>query len=221
MRGIGIGQTIKLFIIPEVKQLIIRQMTAAQGPGGGGSAALVSAFTDNTVAGTERVLREVTGWLLINTMRSERTQFNMLSEQTLANAWRKRAFSSLLEKHNEVGSTVRSAVPTAPGQLTTAELLPKCLDVFRERLDYSVRNTVPVSVPFAIKLEKLLAANALFVSDDASKATVDLVRRWVTEKGDGKALPPPASPSAAASGAAAPPPPVAQRSMGACFFDMM
>jgi len=39
-------------------------------------------------------LRRVAGWLHINAMRSERLQFHLLCEQSLASVWRKAALTS-------------------------------------------------------------------------------------------------------------------------------
>lgn len=44
----------------------------------------------------EGVLKDITAWLIINTMRSEKVQFNMLCEQNLHTVWRKRAFNMLM-----------------------------------------------------------------------------------------------------------------------------
>jgi hypothetical protein len=86
MRGIGAGQTIDLFIIPEVQQLIVRELTAAKMPATGST-------------GLRKALEDICAWLTINSMRSERVQFNMLCVQNTSNVWRKYAYEQLLRQH--------------------------------------------------------------------------------------------------------------------------
>jgi hypothetical protein len=65
MRGIAKGQTIELFIIPEVKQMVTQFCGAARfGP-----------LTD------QQLLAGVSAWLVVNAMKSETTQSNILIEQ--------------------------------------------------------------------------------------------------------------------------------------------
>ena len=67
MRGIGEGQTLSVYVIPEAQQLIQRQLTKA---------GYVDGQTDaTTVASVERAaLLDVTAWLVINSMKTERVQ---------------------------------------------------------------------------------------------------------------------------------------------------
>merc|ERR1712185_544747 len=44
----------------------------------------------------EQMLIDVVGWLILNSMLTERTQFKLLCEQNLAAVWRKRAYRNLL-----------------------------------------------------------------------------------------------------------------------------
>ena len=44
------------------------------------------------------LLRAVCAWLIVNTMKSERLQFNLLCEQSVQNVWRKRAYWTLLRQ---------------------------------------------------------------------------------------------------------------------------
>jgi len=45
------------------------------------------------------MLVNVTAWLVVNSMRSERIQFNQLCIQNVSNVWRKKAFKTLLANH--------------------------------------------------------------------------------------------------------------------------
>lgn len=125
MRGIARGQTIQLFIIPEVATLIRRELAAA-------------GYSSTAVGGGEQTLRDVTAWLTINSMRSERVQFNQLCLQNVANVWRKKAFNSLLTQFDEFCKSGSNASPR----------LQICLDAFREKIDFSVESCVPQKVPF-------------------------------------------------------------------------
>ena len=52
-----------------------------------------------TVPGDRHTLCGVSGWLVINSMRSERLQFELLCEQSMRNVWRKRAFAALVKRY--------------------------------------------------------------------------------------------------------------------------
>mmetsp|Transcript_14755 Transcript_14755/g.40767 ORF Transcript_14755/g.40767 Transcript_14755/m.40767 type:complete len:3812 (+) Transcript_14755:277-11712(+) len=125
MRGIGKGQTIELFIIPEVMKLINDQMSgAAMTPpvaqpvalappaAGGYGADLLSmsspAFpqaqttTPEMRGSPQQLLVDVAAWLTVNGMRSENMQFRMLCHQSIDNVSRKRAFEVLTGHYREL-----------------------------------------------------------------------------------------------------------------------
>jgi hypothetical protein len=127
MRGIGKGQTIELFIIPEVMNLIAEKNThlqkhsnrghnplaiaapvaVAPAAGGGGSLLDFSAPAIVTGGGGayltgKPLLVAVSAWLTINGMRSENMQFNMLCRQSIENVWRKRGFYTLTSNYPEL-----------------------------------------------------------------------------------------------------------------------
>ena len=79
---------------------------------------------------TEQTLHDVTAWLIINGMKSERTQFNMLCGQNVSNVWRKLAFRRLLDDHSRVG--------TASG--AGDKILMQCIQVFREQVGSTERH---------------------------------------------------------------------------------
>lgn len=54
-------------------------------------------------------------------------------EQQAANVWRKRAFSAMKAAHDQFARDAKGS-----------DRLLGCLDTFRERVDHSVENTVPV-----------------------------------------------------------------------------
>eukprot|EP00439_Symbiodinium_sp_Y106_P025402 s2695_g3.t1 len=83
MRGIGRGQSICLYIIPEIEQLISRDIGLAHLPQLPGFASLGSRH--------KGVLDAVACWLLCQSMRTEKVQYAMLQLQNLANIWRRTA----------------------------------------------------------------------------------------------------------------------------------
>jgi len=86
MRGIGQGQSIRIFIIPEVLELMKRELSKN-----------VERRNINDDSNREKVLEDVVAWLIINAMRSEQTQWTMLQMQNATNVYRKSAFKDLLK----------------------------------------------------------------------------------------------------------------------------
>jgi hypothetical protein len=119
MRGIGEGQTVTILIIPEVKQLMRRQLKKqrssvstpdasplkptqvnselAELPTPPAAAAMGPATEGASTQAA--LLLDVSAWLVINSMRAERVQFDQLCGQNLANIWRQNAWNELLEGH--------------------------------------------------------------------------------------------------------------------------
>ena len=85
MRGIGLGQTLELFIIPEVMERINKhlrlllgsransQQIAAQSNGSG-----LLALRPVQSQATQHLLVHVASWLTLNGMKSENMQFRLL-----------------------------------------------------------------------------------------------------------------------------------------------
>ena len=147
MRGIGEGQTVTLLVIPEVEELMQRQLVKAgrsagsvaapagptapsegrlrelglnalaaavasdaalDGPANGVSAAdgaSAASYGEGVVSGSaptqQLLLCDVSAWLVINSMRAERVQFDQLCQQNLANIWRQNAFGHLMQGHRQ------------------------------------------------------------------------------------------------------------------------
>lgn len=125
MRGIGKGQTIHLFVVPEVLRLIDDQMkrgkagtnTGAnlfkpvvpqQPQGGAYGSDILSLSVANTgisvSSATEgrQLLVNVSAWLTVNGMKSENVQFRMLCQQSIDNVTRKRAHGTLIRNYKEL-----------------------------------------------------------------------------------------------------------------------
>jgi len=115
MRGIGKGQTIELFVIPEVMRLVEDQHNRANGSQtqpqtmalqpGNDLLALASqaSFIPSTNSGSSKqLLINVAAWLTVNGMKSENMQFRMLCHQSIDNVTRKRTFDLLTTNYREL-----------------------------------------------------------------------------------------------------------------------
>ena len=108
MRGIAKGQTIALLVIPEVQQLMKRQLSKARpaaavvedvpvGEGAVGAPSVERAPSAADRRPQSELLQDVAAWLTLNSMRTERVQFDQLCAQNLATLWRQNAWTQLLE----------------------------------------------------------------------------------------------------------------------------
>jgi hypothetical protein len=93
---------------------------------------------------TRRILRDVISWLVINSMRVDGIQFNLLCEQNVSNIWRKRAFGYITTHHLAMDSTSCPATAT------------RALQIFRERVDFNVENMVPTTSKYSEKIRNLI-----------------------------------------------------------------
>ena len=82
-------------------------------------------------------------------MRVDGIQFDLLCEQSVCNVWRKRAFNTLCQSYREVDASVEKPQVTAS------------LQIFRERVDFMIENTVPQNVQYSSKIEQLISGNRL------------------------------------------------------------
>jgi hypothetical protein len=127
MRGIGKGQTIVLITPPEVAMLVKMELSLGRGV----------AFEDQPElcsGSDEQDLRDVVAWLLLNGMKSERTQANMLVSQNTANVWKKRTYRRLMQLDDK-------ALLEAGGQ---SGRLSRLLTAWREEMDSQVPNAIPL-----------------------------------------------------------------------------
>lgn len=125
MRGIGNGQTLELFIIPEVMKLINDQQiklaknqgalaqrapVAPQAPPAGYGSDLLgmsnplaqTVHSPTLATGGRQLLVNVAAWLSVNGMKSENMQFRMLCQQSIDNVTRKRAYHLLTTHFREL-----------------------------------------------------------------------------------------------------------------------
>ncbi|CEL97859.1 unnamed protein product [Vitrella brassicaformis CCMP3155] len=165
MRGIGNGQTLQVLIPPEVARLIAE-------------AASIDPPSLATLSAAD-VLSHTAGWLTLQSMRSEKMQFDLLCEQDLCNVWRRRAFELLREGHDQVGSSASLlSRDKAPHPLALA------VDTFRDRIDFTVPNTVEASEGLGEKLRDLMQENDRILTDE-DRQTCGLVLRRMEGGGEG------------------------------------
>ena len=107
MRGIGKGQSVYLLIIPEIRQLVERDLTGCAEEG--------KVFTPT----------KITSWLVLNQIKSEAVQVAQLHLQDACNEFRKIAFARLMASWKYINEP-----PTEEDAETF--LLKKALEVFHE-----------------------------------------------------------------------------------------
>ena len=133
MRGIGKGQTITLYIIPEVENRIEDDL--------GRTVGLLT--TDPALWHVN-----VAAWLMANSFRMEGLQFLQLNIQELANIWRKRALNSLVGESNDTRARGRinnssARVRRFVGRGNSSKILKHSIGEFREFLTNIVEGTLP------------------------------------------------------------------------------
>ena len=166
MRGIAKGQTIRLYVIPEIVDLMTRELGAAAGEkGAAGRASVVSNVGDRGQ------LEKCVAWLIVNSMRSERIQFNMLALQNLANVWRKAGFRALMESV--------AAFSIARPLTSEQEGLRRSLHMFNEPVEFTVESGVKTPRLFSRSVEALIEAHSEWVVSDADQAVVQRVKKAV------------------------------------------
>ncbi len=153
MRGIGKGQTIHLYIIPEVLKLIKKEA-----PDSGS------------------MQRNVAAWLTINSMRSEKLQFMQLCVQNLKNVWRKRAYETLLTETTTraISNNERRYWRFQEVSGPYIDRLKKCVNVFREKLEFQIATDLSNSPTFEASLQTALAENKEFIKPEDKAAQADV-----------------------------------------------
>ena len=244
MRGIGIGQTIQVFIIPEVMKLVddqIKKMNGnkitpttmqphtskTQSSDENRVLSLYAPATCSTgsaldsVASPARLLIDIASWLTLNGMRSENTQFRLLCEQSMHNIWRKDSFNIMLTSYRELTqaafsnrvkeiSAVCSAVAgdmrinleslfngerklfaddlpeiksvlvkadenVSPLDIVGIPKIQRCLDIYREKIDFTVLNNIPLPIPMSVKMKNEVDRHQEFLSHDNDKAVAERI----------------------------------------------
>jgi len=169
MRGIIEGQRIHILLIPEVNALLRRELDTA-------GISDIPPLTASVIGKDATVLTSFTAWLVVNSMRSERVQFNALCMQNLANIWRKNALSELVLRHEEFQI---DTVESLPGRLTQA------LNLFCEEIDFDLGSKVKEPRIFHETMEASLLSHQDWLVKEADKHMAAEVVSLVKEEGKG------------------------------------
>ncbi|GET91118.1 hypothetical protein, conserved [Leishmania tarentolae] len=191
MRGIGKGQRLCLYLIPEVVSRI--------------KEALGSRYR------TGDMLKDVPAWLLLNSMNVEGLQFFKLSLQELSNVWRKKAIAHLLHdaqyanahtelftgwmrcrrfhlprplagvsaaeggKHVSSEEDASAAMANVALKLPSVDLLRAAVAEFREVIEYPVAGRIAQAPSFSEHLQEILQARSqeLIEGDSVSQGLVE------------------------------------------------
>lgn len=169
MRGIGQGQTVELYVIPEVQNRIETDLVSMQ----------------------HDLVIDVPAWLVLNSIRMEGLQFVQLQLQELHNGWRKRGLASLTDevRVNTVSKTHQSS-PNSAALVTSRSSrgvkgirrflgdgedqiwLRKCIGLFRENIGFPVPETIPQPKRFVETVDELVEE---FKSFSLSKEDTDRI----------------------------------------------
>jgi hypothetical protein len=139
MRGIGKGQRVTLITPPEVSKLVKIELSAGRGVAVDGQSEIQS-------GNSAQDLRDVISWLLLNGMKSEQTQANMLICQNVANVWKKSAYRAMLKLDDSrllSGGSKESKLSTL-------------LSAWKEETDTSIPNCITNSLSLKSRLDKLV-----------------------------------------------------------------
>lgn len=98
-------------------------------------------------------------------MRVDGVQYNLLCEQSVANIWRKSSFSALKKEYRVIDR------PDQPLSLQ----LNRALQIFRERIDFDIENSIPLTVRYSEKIEKLIASHRDLLVMEADRFTINSI----------------------------------------------
>ena len=177
MRGINKGQTIHLYIIPEVKDLLFRELSKAG----------ISCNWDtiNNYDKIKKSLCDVIAWLLINSMKSERIQYNQLCLQNVANVYRKGAFTHLIEGQYDICDTKNNSGT----ELSSNPIHSTAINVFCEPIDFALNESIEDVSTFADTLRKKADSNNEFINNATDRDIIDTVINNVSHGSDSSGSP--------------------------------
>ena len=177
MRGINKGQRIHIYLIPEVKDLMVRELS------NGASLNLADVEVSKPIteylmwnsvspADSKTILIAINAWLIINSIRSERVQFNQLCIQNVANVWRKNAYSQLLIRHHEITS--------ANSYHDVEEELRECLETFCEPIDFSLLENMTDPIHFSESIRERTEAFKKLIKTKQESQIIEDVLSMIT-----------------------------------------
>lgn len=166
MRGIGVGQKVHVYVIPEVKELMQRELLQVER-----TSSLSSPLSSTSTSNDDHVLEDIVAWLIINSLKSEQTQWTMLCIQNIGNLYRKNAFktlhmSTMINAKTTSNTSMSSSTTTttsSSSESTMITISENALDVFNESIDFSLEAGVPDPIPFEQKLREMLDNHEAFL----------------------------------------------------------
>jgi hypothetical protein len=165
MRGIGQGQTIHLFITPEIKKMIKRTLPRLTGD----------------------VEDDVAAWLQLNGMKTEKLQFLQLCSQNMQTIWRKTAINNLLSSSgmdrdmDGDGGVMPTGLSRFVGDEANTSVLCESMRTLKDIVNFDIPDGVPDSEPYAQTLQKLVDDNSALVTQDEQKEVVRIVMKQVDD----------------------------------------
>ena len=170
MRGIGKGQTIHLFIVPEIKKLIKKTLPRVTG----------------------HIEDDVAAWLQLNNMKIEKLQFLQLCSQNMQTIWRKVAMNALLSSSGINGVDVvpgllgsnnkfKGGMMRFQGDSNSVEGLKICIGALRDAVDFDVPTSVPPNEAYSETLQKMIDSNVDLVKTSKQKQVVQIVMKQVDD----------------------------------------
>ena len=186
MRGIGRGQSIHLFVIPEIRRLIHREVTCG---GVDGSDDIVAKVDDEKKEQTPSTLllppasrADIAAWLCVNSMRMEHLQFQQLCLQNASNVWRKEAFSALLKDSEPAANSV-PRIQRYSAADDYHRFITSSIDLFRQDIDFTLMSFVPEARTYQDVVEDLIQVNSYWVKSDAQHSALEQIRASIRVDG--------------------------------------
>jgi hypothetical protein len=122
------------------------------------------------------LLRDVMAWLVINSCKSERLQYNQLQIQNLCNVWRRRAFDTL-QRDAEL---LTARLPTRARTTPRYKRLLRSLHCFEEPIDFNVASAVPrEAIDIATAMARRIKQHEDLIEDDSDRAAIADVEQRV------------------------------------------
>ena len=109
-------------------------------------------------------LEDVTAWLIVNSMKSERVQYNRLCLQNVANTWRKNGYAALLHSPDKF----------LENRAAQESYLRRSTELFKEVIDSSLEASVPKPRLFSETIRTRAQKNSEFID-----GTGDLIVKQV------------------------------------------
>ena len=150
MRGIATGQRINVIVVPEVVELMRRQLDSVPKNN------LLQEMNEE-----ERILEGIVCWLIINSLDSECKQFNFLMLQNLANVYRRHSLQAMLSTFREGGFSADTEAPLAH-QLTS----------FHEKLSLDIAVELKAKTSFVEGWTAQRNEHSEFIVGDVAKQQV-------------------------------------------------